>query len=165
MKLVQYRNNSSTSLDICQLERNLKYYLDNGLQLEPDFQRGHVWTEAQQIAFIEYWIQYLPVPPLYFNWPLNSETYTDLVVVDGLQRLTAFRKFHAGKLLAFSKDITYYKKLHETGDFFFPWIQLTITNIETKLDVLKFYLTMNSSGVQHTKDELDRVESIINNIC
>ena len=27
---------------------------DYGLQLNPDFQRGHIWTEAQQIAFIEY---------------------------------------------------------------------------------------------------------------
>ena len=28
-----------------------EYY---GLQLDPDFQRGHVWTENQQIAYIEY---------------------------------------------------------------------------------------------------------------
>lgn len=25
-----------------------------GLQLNPEFQRGHVWTEEQQIAWIEY---------------------------------------------------------------------------------------------------------------
>ena len=25
-----------------------------GLQFNPDFQRGHVWTEGQQIAFMEF---------------------------------------------------------------------------------------------------------------
>lgn len=27
---------------------------DRGLQLNPDFQRGNVWTEEQQIAYIEF---------------------------------------------------------------------------------------------------------------
>ena len=28
-----------------------------GLQLNPDFQRGHVWTNEQQIAFLEYFLK------------------------------------------------------------------------------------------------------------
>ena len=34
-----------------QIERTLKEFEeDYGLELNPDFQRGHVWTEEQQIA-------------------------------------------------------------------------------------------------------------------
>ena len=28
-----------------------------GLQLNPEFQRGHVWTEEQQIAWVEYYLR------------------------------------------------------------------------------------------------------------
>lgn len=36
------------------LERMLEGYHNNwGLNLEPDFQRGHVWTDAQRISYME----------------------------------------------------------------------------------------------------------------
>ena len=42
----------------CPLPSLVKFIEDEvsemGLQLNPDFQRGHVWTEEQQIAWIEY---------------------------------------------------------------------------------------------------------------
>lgn len=31
-----------------------QYQEEQGLQLLPDFQRGHVWTRKQQIAYIEF---------------------------------------------------------------------------------------------------------------
>lgn len=30
---------------------------DMNLQLNPDFQRGHVWTEEQQIAWLEFFLK------------------------------------------------------------------------------------------------------------
>src|SRR5690606_19894387 len=36
------------------LERFLDGQLEIGLDLEPDFQRAHVWTREQQIAYVEY---------------------------------------------------------------------------------------------------------------
>ena len=42
----------------CSLFRYFCEYIDReiaeGLVLNPDFQRGHVWTEEQQTAYIEY---------------------------------------------------------------------------------------------------------------
>jgi len=35
--------------------KEINHYInDYGLILCPDFQRGHVWTEQQQVKFIEY---------------------------------------------------------------------------------------------------------------
>lgn len=71
---------------------------DMGLILESEFQRGHVWTKAQQIAYIEYFLKGgISGRDLYFNhpdWYHKSEgNYHDYVCVDGLQRITAVRRF------------------------------------------------------------------------
>ena len=40
------------------LEKTLKEYdEDYGLELNPDFQRGHVWSEEQQRAYVEFFIK------------------------------------------------------------------------------------------------------------
>lgn len=61
-----------------------------GLELNPDFQRGHVWTEQQQIAFLEYFLRggksgtilYFNCPSWHHNVPDGA--YNDYVCVDGL---------------------------------------------------------------------------------
>lgn len=41
-----------------------------GLQLDPDFQRAHVWTEEQQIKFVEYALRGgVSGRDFYFNHP------------------------------------------------------------------------------------------------
>ena len=73
----------------------------SGLQLNPEFQRGHVWTEEQQIAWLEYHLKggksgntiYLNDPFWHsVRFPKENE-YSDYVCVDGLQRLTAAKRF------------------------------------------------------------------------
>jgi hypothetical protein len=67
--------------------------------MNPDFQRGHVWTEEQQIAYVEYLLKGgMSGRTFYFNKPSwkNKDTingYDDFVCVDGLQRTTAIEKF------------------------------------------------------------------------
>ena len=69
------------------------------LQLNPNFQRGHVWTEKQQIAFVEFLLRGgKSARVIYFNKPSWQMTktvndYDDFVCVDGLQRITAVTKF------------------------------------------------------------------------
>ena len=36
------------------LEAHLKNALEDGLNLNPEFQRAHVWTREQQVAYVEY---------------------------------------------------------------------------------------------------------------
>ncbi|WP_235887964.1 hypothetical protein [Neobacillus paridis] len=53
------------------LEKRVKEDMEElGLQLESDFQRGHVWTEYQQIKFVEYLFRGgKSNRTLYFNHP------------------------------------------------------------------------------------------------
>lgn len=64
-----------------------------GLDLEPDFQRAHVWTDAQRAAFVEYILAGGPSGrTIYFASPGWSSKLLDkptMVIVDGKQRLEA----------------------------------------------------------------------------
>lgn len=89
-----YQVNMSWEYLIEWLDQRVK---EEGLQLNPDFQRGHVWTEEQQIKFLEFILQGGKTGrTLYFNDPywhsVRPKTgYADFVCVDGLQRITAIQ--------------------------------------------------------------------------
>ena len=86
------------------------------LQLNPNFQRGHVWTEKQQIAFVEFLLRGgKSARVIYFNKPSWQMTktvndYDDFVCVDGLQRITAVTKFLKNEIKVFG---SYYKRSEE----------------------------------------------------
>lgn len=69
------------------------HYKEGTLQLQPDFQRGYVWTPAIQRRFIESILMRLPIPVVYL-----AETVDDKYeVIDGQQRLTTIVNFIDGK--------------------------------------------------------------------
>lgn len=39
------------------LPRHVAECVGQGLDLDPDFQRGHVWTRDQQVAYVEYMLR------------------------------------------------------------------------------------------------------------
>jgi hypothetical protein len=57
--------------------------------MDPDFQRDFVWTEDKQSKLIESVIMRIPLPVFY----LAEDDEGRMVVVDGLQRLSTFRRF------------------------------------------------------------------------
>ena len=72
-----------------------RYTNKYNLNLYPDFQRGHVWSEDQQIKFIEYILKNGKLfSPIIFNHPNWMGNFKgNMVIVDGLQRITAIQKF------------------------------------------------------------------------
>ena len=99
-----YQVNMSWEYLIEWLDQRVK---EEGLQLNPDFQRGHVWTEEQQIKFLEFILQGGKTGrTLYFNDPywhsVRPKTgYADFVCVDGLQRITAIQRFMNDEIRVF----------------------------------------------------------------
>ena len=100
-----------------------KYFIEwlndeikEGLNLCPDFQRGHVWTEEQQIAWLEFFLRggnsgnvmYFNCPS--WHYPVKDGAYNDYVCVDGLQRLTAICKFINNEIKVFG---SYFKEYEE----------------------------------------------------
>jgi len=81
-----------------------------------------------------------------------------------LQRLTALKKFLNNELAVFggyyltdfedSKSV-----LYQAG-----YLSLNVNNLQSKGEVLCWYLEMNSGGTPHTKSELQQVQAMIDKI-
>ena len=85
---VLIRNESRTVYDILRRIRRGQYVMD------PDFQRDFVWDEAKQSKLIESVLMRIPLPVVY----LAEDREGNMIVVDGLQRLSTFRAFVDGDL-------------------------------------------------------------------
>lgn len=140
------------------LVQQIDRYVGNGLQLNPDFQRGHVWTEAQQIAYVEYFLRGgTSGREIYLNLPGLNWGEAEFVCVDGLQRITACLRFMENEIPAFGtlyKD--YEGRISQQMN-----LSLWINTLETRQEVLTWYLELNSSGTAHTEAELDKVRGMI----
>ena len=130
------------------------------LDLDPDFQRGHVWTIEQQTAYVEYNIRGgMSGREIYFNCKGWSGRYEGpFVIVDGKQRLQAARQFLANKVPVFGG---YYfseieGRLPSNASFNF-----CVNDLKTRAEVLKWYLEMNSGGTPHTPAEIAKVQTML----
>lgn len=134
-----------------------------GVDLNPDFQRGYVWTSRQQQRYIEYGLRGgLTGMDIYFNCPGWQKGPIDkgpFVIVDGKQRIKAVRDFFKDKVPIFGGNVF--------SDFTdkFPWSSITfkmhINDLETRAEVLQWYIDLNSGGTVHTDDELKRVKKLL----
>lgn len=148
----------------------LSSYKDDNLQLEPDFQRGHVWSIEQQISYIEFCLKGGRTgKDILFNNPnwthQRNEDYKDFVLVDGLQRITAVTKFMDNQLPIFGNN--YLKDFNGSiGDIKRQILRgqifiFHINDLQSKKEVLQWYIDLNSGGVVHSQEELDRVRKLI----
>lgn len=129
------------------------------LQMIPDFQRGHVWTEDQQIAYIEFILRGgKSGRDLYFNCPgWHYGKPGEFVCVDGLQRATAILKFMNNKIPAFG---TYYEDFEDKLSYNVG-IVVHVNDLTSKKEVLQWYVEMNEGGTPHTVEEIQRVKNMI----
>lgn len=134
--------------------------IDSALNLDPDFQRAHVWSEAQQIAYVEYILKGgTSGRDLYFNctgWSLDYRG--PYVIVDGKQRLEAARRFMRGEIPAFGCLKTDYTDEPNILVARFHW---NIAALETRAEVLNFYIQFNSAGTQHAPEEIEKVRKLL----
>lgn len=140
------------------VEAHIKRFADScekGLELEPDFQRAHVWSADQQEAFVAHILKGgAGSSEIRFNcpgWLGNFEG--PIVLVDGLQRLTAVRRFMAGELRVFGHLV------HEfEGRLPLRYgLKFRMNDLATRREVLEWYLQINTGGTPHTDDEIAKV--------
>jgi len=130
------------------------------LNMEPDFQRIHVWTPDQQTRYMEFILRGgNSSTDIYFNCPGWQGSYEGpFELVDGKQRLAACLGFMMGTVPIFGGLYI--------GDFtdkpnFSATLQFNINTLKTRREVLQWYLDINSGGVIHTTDELDKVRNLL----
>lgn len=135
------------------------------LELNPKFQRGHVWTEEQQTLFIESLLQggakhsriiYLNCP----DWSHDNKTdYHDFVCVDGLQRYTAIKRFMNNEIKAFGYYLDEYEDVKIFKRAFL--MKLNVNTLKSEKEVLEWYLQVNDGGTPHTKEEIIKVKDML----
>ncbi len=137
------------------------------LDLNPDFQRGHVWSKQQQVDFVEFMLQGGKGSNiLRFNcvgW--MQDWRGPFVLVDGKQRLEAALAFMDNRVAVFADRFN--QEGYRLCDFedklgsFDPNFVCMVNNLNTREKVLKWYLEINSGGVVHTDEELDKVRKLL----
>lgn len=155
------RSGYEVNIPLDYLEKSLARYIEEyQLDLNPDFQRAHVWTKDQQAAYVVYLLQGGPSGRvLYFackGWMGSIQNVGPMVIVDGKQRLEAVRAFLRGDLRVHGKFIDKWTgRLRFTGGFLF-----NIADCD-RAQTLRWYLALNSGGTPHTWNELTRVRSLL----
>lgn len=82
-----------TISDILELRRN------NMLGVNPEYQRGEVWTKTQKQKLIDSVLRGYPIPLLYFRYikkDVAGMQREDLEIIDGQQRINALYEFDEG---------------------------------------------------------------------
>jgi len=134
-----------------------------GLQMNPDFQRGHVWTKEQQIAYIEYLLRGGSSGRDFFFNRIGGMTdfkdmKADFVCVDGLQRITAILDFIHNKIPVFGHFLSEFEDKLRMIDVM---LSFNVNDLKNRKDVLIWYIEMNSGGTPHTVEEIDRVRKML----
>jgi len=144
----------------------VKYYaqcvVDYNLDVSPDFQRAHVWTSAQKVRFVEYVLRggtsgldiYTNCP----DWNRVKDPRSQMVLIDGKQRLHAVLAFLNNELPAFGARFREYTDSPSITTSNFRW---HVNDLGTRAEELQWYLDLNSGGVVHTADELDKVRGLL----
>lgn len=136
-----------------------KYILD----MDPDFQRVHVWTQEQQSAFVEHILRGGRNTDIRWNcpgWMSNNprEPQGPVTLVDGKQRLTAALDFLDDRIPAFGQ------RLSQWEDGIPPFtcnLNFIVNDLETRAEILKWYLEINRGNVAHTPEEISKVEELL----
>jgi Protein of unknown function DUF262 len=153
--------NYSVNIPVSHLLSSLESYRkDYGLDIDPDFQRMHVWTESQQIRYVE-WIFKggRSGREILWNSPgwMKTGKAAPLTLVDGKQRLESLRRFLQNEIPIFR---TLYQDFKDRLSFY-PDVVFYINNLTKRVDVLKWYRDFNAGGTIHTEDEIRKVDELI----
>ena len=147
-----------------QLELYRKHY---GVCLRPDYQRGHVWSESQRRAWLEWKIEggaggedILWNCPGHSSGPSVTGPVGPMELVDGAQRLESVRRLLAGEIRVFGQTLAEdpepprraLQGLH---------FRMRVHHLTRRADVLRWYLGHNGGGTPHTAEELARVRDLL----
>ena len=144
------------------LEVSLADYITrHNLDLDPDFQRGYVWTLQQQIHYVEFMFKDPPTGrEIYLNCPgWMNDFRGPMTIVDGKQRINALVCFLQNKVPIF--DGNYHKDFEGRLGMAGPSLFFNINKLDKRKDILQWYIDLNTGGTIHTDDEINKVKTLL----
>lgn len=147
------------------------------VELNPEYQRGRVWTDEQHVRFVEALMRGTvgeQLRTITFNCPqflvrgalTASAGLRDLPdgveCMDGLQRLTAVERWTRGELRPFGLSLddvagTGYDPLRGAMAY---RLTFAVHAFQTRAEILDYYLAVNAGGTVHTETEIARVRAM-----
>lgn len=140
---------------------------DLPLDMDPDFQRGHVWTRPQQVRYIEFILRggssgkdiQCNCP----GWMQVRGAQGPYVLVDGKQRITAVQAFLNNEFQVF-EGLSYgghYRDFADKPDMMQAKFRWHVNDLKTRAEVLQWYLDLNTGGTVHADDEITKVQALL----
>lgn len=141
----------------------LKIWLENqnvGImkcELDPFYQRGYVWTQEQQIAYVEYQLKGgFSGRDIFWNCPnwlsfRNIDNGNVIQLVDGKQRINAVLGFLHDEVPAFGLK---YSEFEDRLVGIEPSFIFHVNNLKTEKEVVEWYIGFNTGGSIHTAKDL-----------
>lgn len=135
------------------------------VNLDPDYQRAHVWTEKQASEFVGFLLQTgsgsSHAPLIFINRPRGGADMLPDEVIDGKQRLLAMFEWVTGNIPAIINGVEYwYDDTNEIERRGFPTFKVGYVNLNRE-QILRFYLALNRGGTVHSDKEIDKVTLLL----
>lgn len=156
------------------LERHLADELKAGLDLDPDYQREHVWTEDQRVAWVEHVLTGGEFGKLILVGHTGTRAHAadasgripDYSLVDGKQRMATVRRLLRDDLAVFPdpekpEGYVWSEIADDLKRIYIGRFQWRLVVVPTRADLLRLYLKLNAGGTPHTRQELARVEQLL----
>jgi hypothetical protein len=138
--------------------------IQDGLDINPEFQRGHVWTQEQKTRYVEFVLRggssgrviHTNCP----GWPITTNEH--YVLVDGKQRLDAALGFINNEFPVF--DGSYFRDFTDRMDTIRTRFAWQVNDLKTIDDVYEWYCDLNAGGTVHAPSEIERVRGLISKL-
>jgi hypothetical protein len=157
----------TTDVTLSLLPENLERLLSLGLNLDPDYQRGHVWTKDQKVRWGEYLLKGgIHRNELVFNHPGWMRTYRGpFEIVDGKQRLAACMEFLDNQIPVFANTLGqkfgFLAKDIDPVAISRAFVRIQVNTLQTRAEVLRWYLEINQGITPHQATELTKVQALL----
>jgi len=144
------------------LTEHVRGYADSyGFTVDPEYQRGHVWTMEQRTAYVEHLLMgaetgleiIVNVENFHSREPNKPQGVAE--VLDGKQRITSLLMFMRDEVRAFGRLASEFEG--KPRNVHIIWKVVDLNPVET----MRLYVMLNAGGTAHTKEEIERVRALI----
>ena len=145
-----------------------KMFDEHGIDLDPDYQRGNVWSDIQKENLIDSIFKNIDIGKFtvikrpWGSNPNKPQTQVLYEMLDGKQRLTALWEFYCGR---FKYKGKYFYELHWRDQNHFEHYRISYAECEplTKEQKLRYFLKLNTTGTPISNKHINRVRELWEN--
>lgn len=150
-------------------------HMDAGeVDLDPAYQRSHVWTKDQQMDYLGFMLEGGKPPEIFVRELVQTDSIKPpyYEMVDGKQRVTAMYKWWRHEIPArlspeFDSRLIWAKDLDEVEVRSVKMdVRVSVQILQTDLaGTIRMYLRLNTGGTPHTKEEIERVRKLYREVA